>query len=301
MKTHVSSPASSIQRACSLTFRLERHARLWSALGFAALALVAQPVRPTVTEAWVQRYSNINSNSDDQAFKITRDAAGDVIVAGTTADGTGGPDMLTIKYSGTNGAVLWRRRYTGPTNDSYFESFPSAVAVDASGNVIVTGGAGYPDNDGEDDYDYYTAKYAAADGALLWEKRYNGSGYFSDVPSAVAVDGSGNVIVTGYSKDSYSFFSADYYTAKYAAADGALLWEKRYSLGRDVPHAIAVDSAGNVVVTGESDGGTSYFDYYTVKYAAANGAVLWEKRYSSAEGVYDAPTRSPWMRAATSR
>ena len=43
------------------------------------------------------------------------------------------------------------------------------MAVDGSGNVVVTG---YSDNGTNDDY--YTAKYAAADGALLWEKRYNG-------------------------------------------------------------------------------------------------------------------------------
>ena len=44
-------------------------------------------------------------------------------------------------------------------------------------------------------YGYYTAKYAAANGALLWENRHNG-GYEA---MAMAVDGSGNVVVTGFS------------------------------------------------------------------------------------------------------
>ena len=43
----------------------------------------------------------------------------------------------------------------------------------------------------------------------------------------MAVDGSGNVVVTGSSYT--SAFNADYYTAKYAAADGALLWQQRYN------------------------------------------------------------------------
>ncbi len=57
-----------------------------------------------------------------------------------------------------------------------------AVAVDSAGDVIVTGSSGYH---------YYTAKYAAADGALLWEKRYNGPGDTEDDATGVAVDGGG--------------------------------------------------------------------------------------------------------------
>src|SRR2546430_11716057 len=40
------------------------------------------------------------------------------------------------------------------------------------------------------DEDYYTAKYAAADGVLLWEKRYNGPANRVDSATAAAVDGS---------------------------------------------------------------------------------------------------------------
>src|SRR6185436_10544300 len=94
--------------------------------------------------------------------------------------------------------------------------------------------------------DFYTAKYAAANGALLWEKRYNGAAYFGEGAKAMALDGSGNVVVTGASQ-------GEFYTAKYAAADGALLWEKRLSHASGAfggGNAVAVDSSGNVVVTG---------------------------------------------------
>ena len=71
------------------------------------------------------------------------------------------------------------------------------MAVDGSGNVVVTGSSC---NGGRSDSDYYTAKYAAADGALLWEKRYNGpANGVRQCQPAVAVDGSGNVVVTGSS------------------------------------------------------------------------------------------------------
>ena len=40
-------------------------------------------------------------------------------------------------------------------------------------------------------YDYHTIKYAAADGAFLWEKRYDGPAHKFDIPRALVVDASG--------------------------------------------------------------------------------------------------------------
>lgn len=151
-----------------------------------------------------------------------------------------------------------------------------AVALDANGNVVVTGYS-------FSGYDFYTAKYAAADGELIWERRSSPGGG-SPGGSAVALDASGNVVVTG----SASSGGFDYYTAKYAAADGALLWEKRYNgpaNGWDVARAVAVDGSDNVVVTGSSGDGT-HTDYYTAKYAAADGTLLWEKRYNGLGNSY---------------
>src|SRR5262245_49245425 len=69
-------------------------------LAFATIGLVAQPAQAAVTEAWVQRYG-AEAGSADFANKVMSDAAGNVIVAGTTTHYTGsGSDMLTIKYSG---------------------------------------------------------------------------------------------------------------------------------------------------------------------------------------------------------
>jgi outer membrane protein assembly factor BamB len=235
------------RRAPMSTLRRPHPANCPTLLFLAALAFGAQPARAGVAEAWVQRYSNVLSNSKDYALRILCDAAGDIIVVGATGDSVNASDMLTIKYSGTNGSVLWQNRYNGPTSS---DDGIDGLAVDASGNAIVSA---YSWNDG-----YYTAKYAAADGALLWEKRGLGA--------VALVDSGGNIIVTG----------SAYYVAKYAAADGALLWGKHYNSpvsGDDVLHTVAVDGGGNVIVTGLSDTNS-----YTAKYAAADGALLWEKR-----------------------
>src|SRR5262249_33195736 len=159
-----------------------------------------------------------------------------------------------------DGALMWVRHYHGPAN-RYDNA--SAVAVDSNGNVVVTGIS----QNSHINFDYYTAKYSAADGALLWEKRYNGPGNGQDWENAVAVDGGGNVVVTATS-------GADYYTAKYAAADGALLWEKRftptsqYGFVLDSSHRLALGSDGRVVVTGTSNQG-----YATVVYQEVPEAV----------------------------
>src|SRR5437016_10897062 len=116
------------------------------------------------------------------------------------------------------GLCFGSKRYNGPANSG---DQARSVEVDSAGNVVVTGSS-Y----GITGYDYYTAKYAAADGALLWERRYNGPANGDDFSTAVAVAPSGNIVVTGYSSNGTN---TDYYTAKYAAADGALLWEQRYN------------------------------------------------------------------------
>ena len=102
-------------------------------------------------------------------------------------------------------------------------------------------------------------KYAAANGALLCD--VHGS-----VGAALAMDGNGNVAVTG------NYFQPTFLTAKYAAADRAQLWQNHFSTPgnkNDLASAVAVDTAGNVAVTGGSDIANGTSDFYTAKYAAA--------------------------------
>jgi len=102
--------------------------------------------------------------------------------------------------------TAWVRRYNGPGNS---EDHAYALSVDSSGNVYVTGwspGSGTG-------LDYATIKYSPS-GDTLWVKRYNGPGNGSDYAYALAVDGSGNVYVTGWSYGSGS--SSDYATIKYS-------------------------------------------------------------------------------------
>jgi uncharacterized delta-60 repeat protein len=237
----------------------------------------------SAAEAWVRRYSNQLGGGNDSARKIVTDAEGNVIVAGNSdngvVDGVVPVDMLIIKYSGA-GIPLWTNRYNGLAT-SYNFDFANALAVDSSGNVLVTG---YSHAD-ESDYDYLTIKYSSA-GIPLWTNRYNGPANSYDRANAIAVDSKGSVFVTGSSYGDFSDY--DYATIKYSAA-GVLLWVRRYNgpgTREDQAIAIAVDSAGNALVTGYSDSGGSRYDYATIKYSGA-GVPLWTNRYNGPLGYND--------------
>ncbi len=114
-------------------------------------------------------------------------------------------DYATIKYD-SSGIQKWIKRYNGPGNN--FDKATS-IAVDTSGNIYITGessGIG-------SDLDYATIKYSSS-GVQQWVIRYNGSGNFSDRAKSIAVDGSGNVYITGYSLGNGTHY--DYATIKYS-------------------------------------------------------------------------------------
>jgi uncharacterized delta-60 repeat protein len=226
---------------------------------------------------WVKRY-NGPGNSWDYAYAIAVDGSGNVYVTGYGVGSGTKYDYATIKYN-TNGKQLWVKRYNGPGNSN---SGAWAIAVDGSGNVYVTGyGVGSGTN-----YDYTTIKYNT-NGKQLWVKKYNGPGNSSNGAWAIAVDGSGNVYVTGESKGSGTDW--DYATIKYST-NGKQLWAKRYNgpgNGGDGAYVIAVDGSGNVYVTGESKGSGTDYDYATIKYNT-NGKQLWVKRYNGPGNGFDA-------------
>jgi len=105
--------------------------------------------------------------------------------------------------------------------------------------------------------DELAGDYASADGALLWERRHDAGSNSTSIAKAVAVDESGNVVVAGFAPNGLNH---DYFTAKYAAADGAVLWEQLYdgqAAGEDRVenrNGLALGPNGMVAITGVSDG-----------------------------------------------
>jgi len=123
----------------------------------------------------------------------------------------------------------------------------------------------------------FPGKLAADTVIEEWVARYNADAY--DYVYDIAVDSSGNVYVTGESYGSGQ--GDDYATIKYSP-DGNELWVARYNgpgNSDDRAEAIALDSSGNVYVTGYSTGDGTNKDYATIKYSP-DGNELWVARYN---------------------
>jgi hypothetical protein len=218
---------------------------------------------------WTNRYHG-PGNGYDSGHAVVVDGSNNVIVTGASTGSGNSSDYATIKYSSA-GVPLWTNRFDGPGNQN---DSPYAVAVDGSNSVIVTG---YSISSGSS-ADYATIKYSS-DGVPLWTNRYNGPGNTTDIATAVAVDSSNNVMVTGFSIGSGSSF--DYATIQYSSA-GVPLWTNRYNgpgNGDDYANALAVDASNNVIVTGQSTSSASGYDYATIEYSSA-GVPLWTNCYN---------------------
>ena len=214
----------------------------------------------SVRQEWLAIYASGMAASEDYGVAVARDANGNVYVAGYGDSSTTGNDILTIKYSYT-GIKQWSVRYNGVSNG---QDRPSKIAVDGSGNVYV---AGYSEGSGTK-YDYVTLKYNS-NGIQQWVIRYNGPANGDDFATALAIDGLGNVYVTGYSAGSGSGY--DYATVKYNS-NGVQQKVFRYNgtaNGDDLAVAVGIDNSNSVYVAGYAAASGAGRDYVTIKYDAA--------------------------------
>ncbi len=199
-------------------------------------------------ELWVARYNSGTVNRDDEAWAMDLDSSGNIYVAGRS-DG----DFATIAYD-SSGSKLWEARID---NGEAFD-----IAVDNSGMVYVTGSSpgGYYESN------YLTVAYDF-NGIQLWTAAYAGPGNEFDKAYAIVIDPQGNVIVSGRSEGNGT--NDDFATIAYDS-NGNELWIARYNgpgNDGDAARAMALDSYGNIYVTGGSYGIDTYADFATIKYS----------------------------------
>ncbi|MDF7812049.1 T9SS type A sorting domain-containing protein [Hymenobacter sp. YC55] len=240
----------------------------------------------TGQQLWAAVYNTVGTDipgySIDVVRRLVLDGAGNVYVTGNTQPLASVPtDFLTVKYAGASGQQVWDTRYNsvgGPRNGI---DEVADLAVDATGNVYVTGTSLFS---GVFTGNFTTVKYAQFKVQQVWEARFTGTGSSAEVAKDVATDASGNVYVTGYA---YNGRNYDYATVKYNAS-GQLQWQARYNGpadNEDLPTNVVVDAAGNVYVSGTSYSATES-DYATVKYSPT-GQQLWVTRYNGPANGYD--------------
>ena len=227
-------------------------------------------------QQWMVRY-NGSANNDDYGNSIAIDNAGNSYVTGAVTRTGSDLDYITVKYN-ASGVQIWSVFYNGPGNG---EDFPSSNAIDANGNIFVTGYS-YGSTSGPD---YCTIKYNNS-GAQQWVQRYDGPDGW-DESWNIILDPAGNVYITGNSAGVGT--GDDYCTIKYNNS-GVQQWIARYTgpdSSNDYCNWVAPDANGNVYVTGiVGDGVGNQQNIVTVGYNSA-GVQQWVQTYNGIGNEFD--------------
>ncbi len=250
---------------------------------------------------------------DQEGIGISADADGNVFIIGTM-DGTmafgpamlssnGNYDVFVAKLDGATGIPKWGKNF----GDSNAQLGWDVVAT-PDGNVAVTGqlegninfGQGNLGNDGG--VDMYLAKLDGNDGNEVWAKRFGEKE--DQVAYGIAADAGGNIVITGFMQGKVDFGGGpfdigsgkppDAFVSRFAP-DGSYLWAKLFgdSANTQEGHDVALDAAGNVLVTGfftgtlqigstvlvNPVGNNGASDVFVAKLKADKGELGWARKF----------------------
>jgi hypothetical protein len=234
---------------------------------------------------WTKQFG---TPGDDFSSGVAADGLGNVFLAGNSYEGVIGTasDVFLHKYDSA-GNLQWARQLR--TSD---QDFAGGIEADSLGNVYVTGytlgSLGGP-NLGFGDA--FVAKYNAL-GGLQWTRQLGTSE--SEVTGDVAIDGLGNVYISGGTTGSLGGPNAgsfDVFVAKYDAT-GNLQWTRQIGTSvEEIEIDMAVDGVGNVYLSGVTNGslarpGYGGDDTFLAKYDSS-GQFLWAHQLGTAVNDYN--------------
>jgi len=216
------------------------------------------------------------SNVDESAFGngLTLDDSGNIILTGKTGsvnfpvsngaynENYDGDNVVFVcKLSNDGSSLLWST-FIGNGGS------PSDVAIDNKGNVIITGGTGFNfpttkgayDEKHNNNWDVYVSKLSSNGSSLIWSTFIGG--YESEFPTALEIDDSGNIFVTGHTESSIypttkgvfdETFNNDYdgFISKLSNDGSSLLWSSFIGGSSfDKVNDLVIDNIGNVIISG---------------------------------------------------
>lgn len=256
---------------------------------------------PTGSHLWSVRYG---STGNERGNAVACDAAGNVYITGSytsaaswggaTVIGGSGGDIILAKYN-SSGTHQWSKGFgnTGAEEGASLAVTPSGV-IFTSGRFTLSftlGGATLP---AVANGDIYLARFDT-NGNHVWSQRFGSLN--QDYFSSVATNQFSDVYLCCDLQGSASFGGGtlnsagvnDVVLAKFNGSAGAHQWSQRFgSVGSDRGHAIDMDAAGNVLITGEFEntvnfGGSNLvsagnLDVFIAKYTPA-GAHMWSQRF----------------------
>lgn len=226
--------------------------------------LYAQPLAvPTALRAFKTKAGTQNLFVES----VTKtDSYGNVYTAGSTINGSGDYDIFLTKVNSA-GVQLWQQQIPGVTGG---QDFAAGMAVTDT-YVVLTGGIST--STASPECDIFTMKLSAATGSVSWTSTYNGGGNYFDAGKHVAIDGSGNIYVTGGGYN--ASYNTDYITLKYSPT-GSQTWVSIYDyLGFDDCAIKVATSGSNLTITGAVTTATaSTYKLATLTLAQSTGSLL---------------------------
>ena len=236
----------------------------------------------------------IGGSNQDQGQAIAVDSAGDAYVTGFTKSTNfptvnaiqstldGGQNAFVLELNPSGSGLIYST-YLGSTGGG---DVGNGIAVDSSGNAYVTGlvtGTGFPTTPGVVDSTFsgqkaFVTKIAPDGGSLVYSTLLGGNG--NDEAYGIAITGAGDAVVVGQTS-STNFAGANAFQSTLSGGKDAFVVELNSNAtnvnyasylggsGDDVATAVAVDSAGNIYVTGQT--GSNNFPVTAGAFQTTNG------------------------------
>src|SRR4030095_7914188 len=213
-------------------------------------------------------------NMDSEGNSIAVDDNERVYVTGYTTTPDNSTDIITLKYN-QNGNLQWSKTIDGPGSETD-KAF--GIVVDENDNIYISG---YLTQSNNDSNSLAVIRKYSPTGSVVWTDTYDGSGNQStDKAFGLVVDTANDMIyLAGQTKVASN--KLDYLAIKYTLS-GTRKWVQTYNGpgdGDDIANAVAMLQNNKIVITGQSWGVNSNFDYATVKFNK-NGNINGISRYS---------------------
>lgn len=215
----------------------------------------------TGNQRWVNQ---LGSTIDTRAGSLAVDSEGSVYILGRTGDRIPGADLdmqnnwdiWLAKYDSGFGTQLWKTKLGSPKAE-----FAGRIAVDHRGGLYITGrtNGSVSDTANQGDFDAFVAKYDSALGKQLWITQIGSSK--GESVTSLSIGNGGDLYVVGQTQGVIPGTNVtnqgdnDIWLGRYDADSGRQMWITQLGTEKqDLAVGIAVDSSGNVYVSGATEG-----------------------------------------------
>lgn len=205
----------------------------------------------------MQWSKNYGGNSFDQAYAVVENIDGSYAIAGfTNSFGAGGRDFWLVKTD-SEGNMQWSKTYGGPEDDYL------AAMVRTSDNKYLLVGPTH--SFGAGNADFWLLK-TDADGNMLWNKTYGGTG--DEVASSVIQTSDGDYTVAGWT-DSFGAGDHDAWLVE-TDSEGNMQWNQTYGgTSFDVARSVIQTTDGGYAVAGHTQSSSAgNDDFYLISLAS---------------------------------